>query len=145
MRIYLDMCCLKRPFDDQLDARISTETIAIDAILQACQGGDCTLLTSDALWFENSRNPNEQRKEFVTVLLAAADERFPHAAAVEARATELHAVGFGLLDALHLASAELGSADAFGTCDDDLLARAKRATLRILVLSPGDLLKEISL
>ena len=144
MRIYLDMCCVKRPFDDQLDARISAEAVAIDAVLQACQGGHCTLLTSDALRFENSRNPNEQRREVAAVLLAAAKDNIPHEPLIESRAAELQKAGIGLLDALHLASAECGSADVFSTCDDELLRRAQKAVLRIRVLSPGDLLKEIS-
>jgi predicted nucleic acid-binding protein len=144
MRIYLDMCCLKRPFDDQLDARISTETVAVDAVLHVCQENNHTLLSSDALRFENSRNPSEQRKEFAAALLAVEEESIPHTPAIEVRAAELEKAGFGLLDALHLASAESGSADVFITCDDSLLRKAQKGVLRVRVMSPGDLLKEIS-
>jgi hypothetical protein len=35
MRIYLDMCCLKRPFDDQSQPRIRLETEAVLALLAA--------------------------------------------------------------------------------------------------------------
>ncbi len=35
MRIYLDMCCLKRPFDDQAQQRIHLEREAVLALLSA--------------------------------------------------------------------------------------------------------------
>ena len=35
MRIYLDMCCLKRPFDDQSQPRIRLETEAVLSLLAA--------------------------------------------------------------------------------------------------------------
>jgi hypothetical protein len=39
MRLYLNMCCLKRPFDDQTQARIRLETEAIDAVLLLVEMG----------------------------------------------------------------------------------------------------------
>ena len=45
MLIYLDMCCLKRPFDDQSQPRIRLETEAVLALLTA---------ESDAIRFERS-------------------------------------------------------------------------------------------
>jgi len=38
-RIYLDACCLNRPFDDQTQLRIALETQAILAILSQCESG----------------------------------------------------------------------------------------------------------
>jgi hypothetical protein len=35
MRVYLDMCCLKRPFDDQSQPRIHLESEAVLALLGA--------------------------------------------------------------------------------------------------------------
>lgn len=143
MRVYLDMCCLKRPFDDQLQARINVEAMAVEAILQACRMGGVELIGSDTLRFENSRNPNQQRKEFATQVLALAKESVPHGPEVEARAAVLHAEGMRLLDALHLSSAETGGADVFCTCDDALLAKARLLSRGIRVLSPGECLGEI--
>src|SRR5438045_2450934 len=78
MRIYLDMCCLKRPFDDQSDARIQLETTALAAILVVCNRGEHELFTSDALRFENSRNPNPERQEFAERVLAQAPHDIRH-------------------------------------------------------------------
>ena len=52
MRIYLDTCCLQRPFDDQTQPRIRVEAEDLLAVLAAIEAGDCVLLTSEALEFE---------------------------------------------------------------------------------------------
>jgi hypothetical protein len=59
----------------------------------------------------------------------------------------LMALGFKNFDAFHLASAEAGHVDAFATCDDPLLAAAKRhsTSLRVRVVNPVDLVKELLL
>ena len=43
MKIYLDMCALKRPFDDQRQGRIMIETAAVTRILEAATEGTLTL------------------------------------------------------------------------------------------------------
>jgi predicted nucleic acid-binding protein len=143
MKLYLDMCCLKRPFDDQSDPRILLEAQAVETILQLCRAGQHQLVTSDALRFENSRNPNAQRKEFAeaSLSLAACDQ--PHSTALERRAAVWQNEGVGLLDALHLASAEQAGAEAFATCDDILLKRAARVSANLRVLAVLDLFKEL--
>ncbi len=144
MRIYLDMCCLKRPFDDQIQARIQLETLAVDAVLQLCREGNATLISSDALRFENSRNVHQKRRDFAAQLLALAAETVPHGPAIAQRASVLQAAGVGLLDALHIASAEAGRADVFCTCDDELLARAVQAGARVRIMSPPELMREVA-
>jgi hypothetical protein len=47
--VYLDMCCLKRPFDDQTQAPIALETTAILAILQAIEDGRLQAIRSLAM------------------------------------------------------------------------------------------------
>jgi len=143
MKLYLDMCCLKRPFDDQSDARIHLEALAVGAILQLCREAQHELITSDALLFENSRNPNAQRKEFAQASLALAAHDLPHSPAVEQQALRWQNAGIGLLDALHLASAELAGAEVFATCDDMLLRRAARVTAKLRVLAILDLFREL--
>ncbi|UKO99081.1 hypothetical protein [Nostoc sp. UHCC 0870] len=44
--IYLDVCCLNRPFDDQTQERILLETEAVRIILAHCQIGEWQLLGS---------------------------------------------------------------------------------------------------
>jgi len=39
MKIYMDVCCLNRPFDDQTQDKIRIESDAILAILSKCISG----------------------------------------------------------------------------------------------------------
>lgn len=41
--IYLDVCCLNRPFDDQTQERIRLEAEAVRLILANCQTGEYPL------------------------------------------------------------------------------------------------------
>ena len=144
MKLYLDMCCLKRPFDDQSDARIQMESLAVEAILEQCRMGQHRLVISDALRLENSRNPNEVRREAAETLLAMAVDDLPHSAELREQAKKWRDAGLELLDALHLASAELAEADCFASCDDVLLNRAKRVESKLRVLAVLDLFKELA-
>jgi predicted helicase len=68
----------------------------------------------------------------------------PHDPALEQRASVWQNAGIGLLDALHLASAEAGGADVFVTADDLLLQRAARVTTTLRVVGLLDFLREIA-
>jgi len=144
MKLYLDMCCLKRPFDDQSDARIQMETTAVAALLVLCHRGEHAMLTSQALRFENSRNPNAERQEFAMRALAEAKSDVPHGPDLERRAAVWQNAGVGLLDALHLASAESGGADVFVTADDVLLNRAARVQAGVRVVGLLEFFREIA-
>lgn len=49
LQIYLDVCCLNRPFDDQRQDRVRLESEAILLILAHCEAGgwQCFLTTDD--------------------------------------------------------------------------------------------------
>jgi predicted nucleic acid-binding protein len=66
-------------------------------------------------------------------------------AALTQRTETLMSLGFKNFDAFHLASAELAGADVFGTCDDRLMAAARRHAggLKIRVANPLDLITEV--
>ena len=49
MRIYLDVCCLNRPFDDQRQDRIHLESEAVLTILKHIESGKWKLISSDAI------------------------------------------------------------------------------------------------
>ncbi len=69
MRIYLDCCCLQRPLDDQTQPRIKVETEAVLAILASVHAGEVSLLGSEALDYETSRIPNDERRSQVTAII----------------------------------------------------------------------------
>ena len=136
MKIYMDLCALKRPFDDQTHARVRIETTAVVSILDAAASGAFALCNSAALVYENSLNPNEIRRNRAATLLGWAGEPAAPIDGVFTRAADLAAQGFGDMDALHLAFAEHLGADRFITVDDGILARSNVVKLAIPVNDP---------
>lgn len=142
MKVYLDMCAWKRPFDDQTQGRILIETTAVIRILEAANTGLMTLCNSAALVAENRRNPNRRRRERVDVLLSVIGQPTAATGATLDRAEELERLGFRSMDALHLAFAEAVQADYFVTVDDDLLARSQQVNLGVAVMDVIDFVKQ---
>jgi hypothetical protein len=144
MRTYLDLCCLKRPFDDQSQPRVHVESEAVLALLGA-PAEQAEFVRAPAHDLENEQNPLPRRAERVRQWLAALPLTDLVDASLAQRTAELIALGFKGFDALHLASAEGAAAAVFVTCDDRLLSVARRhaALLRVRVVTPVDLLAEI--
>ena len=123
---YLDLCCFKRPFDDATIERIRREAEAVAAIFDMAQAGTFKLVRSPAHDFENERNPREDRRLATRLWLDTAAVAVAASQAATDRARALTALGFGPLDALHLAFAEASAARWFVTTDDRLLKIAAR-------------------
>jgi hypothetical protein len=58
MRLYIDLSCFNRPFDDQGQERIRRETQAVFDVLRRIIEGSDTLVWSWVLSFENDNTPN---------------------------------------------------------------------------------------
>ena len=112
-RLYLDICTLCRPFDDQSQMRIRLETTAYYLILQALQAARYTMVVLERLG-------------------TAAD---CDVAAARARAENLHFRQFGIADAAHVAFAE-AAADFFISCDDRFVKKCKREKVRVPTVNP---------
>ena len=56
MLIYLDTCSLQRPFDDQSQLRVATESEAVLRATQLVEDGDLDLLASGTLRIETEQN-----------------------------------------------------------------------------------------
>jgi predicted nucleic acid-binding protein len=140
-RIYLDMCSLKRPFDDQVPPRIRREAAAVASLIERAEKGEFALVRSPALRAENARNPREDRRLAAALWLERAAVEIRHSAAVETRFRDLTNRGYPPLDALHVAYAEVAAADALVSCDDRLLALGKRDrdSLRVTIINPCEL------
>jgi predicted nucleic acid-binding protein len=106
--VYLDVCCLNRPFDDQTRERVRLESEAVLAILGRSRRGMLEMVTSEVAAFELSRIPDPIRRAEVEGLLELAARTVSLTEAVQARGVELAGLGFDALDALHLACAEAG-------------------------------------
>ena len=144
MRIYLDICSIQRPLDDQAQVRIRTETEAILGILDLCEAGSITLLSSAAHLIETQQNPYPDRREHALNVLSLASQYVPTSAQVAQRAQTYLAAGIDQLDALHLALAVAGEAAYFCTTDDRLLRRGREVdTNETLVVSPLELVRHL--
>lgn len=129
--IYLDTCCLSRPFDTQTQPRIIRETRAIMQILDCFREGYWHWLSSEVLVAEVNRASNLEQRVQIERWLSRAHQTVSIGKTEISRANQLEALGFKELDALHLACAESSNADIFLTTDDPLLRRAKRNSSRV--------------
>ena len=144
MKIYLDTCCLNRPFDDQTQPRVALESQAILSILAKCESGVFSLISSEVVKIENDRNPFPEKKAFVESVIGISASFVTVDDACVARAIELESRGFKSYDALHISIAEIAVVDYFCSCDDRLLSRAAVQTdLGVKVRSPLALAQEI--
>ncbi|MEB3214863.1 MAG: PIN domain-containing protein [Nostocales cyanobacterium 94392] len=125
-KIYLDVCCLNRPFDDQTQPRISLESEAVITIINQCQSGDWRMINSSAIIAELNQIPNIERLQNTKKLLAVAKIKIITSSLLEERTSELQKMGFSSYDAAHIASAERSQADIFLTTDDRLVKKARK-------------------
>ncbi len=144
MRIYLDVCCLNRPFDDQRQERVRLEAEAVLTILRRVESGVWELTGSEMVDFEISRLNDLERRQRVHALAGLAAIKLPVNALAQVRAQEWVGQGLKPVDALHLACAEGAGVDAFLTTDDRLLRAIRRSNLaRVQANNPLPWLNEV--
>ena len=145
LRIYLDVCCLNRPFDDQRQDRIRLEAEAVLLILGRCEAGAWQWLSSAVVEEEVNNTPSRERRARVRQMLSRSDGTTALTDVAIARAQALKTMGFRTYDALHLACAEQATVDIFLTTDDRVLRIATRHTaqLRVRVANPLAWLLEV--
>jgi predicted nucleic acid-binding protein len=144
--VYLDVCCLKRPFDDQRSARVRVETAAVAELVARAERGEIRTVRSPAHTFENDRNPREDRRLATASWLNGASLDVALTDGATARGREINELGFTPLDALHVAFAEASGAAWLATTDDRMIAlgQTHSARLRVKVANPTDLLQELA-
>ncbi|MFZ5902632.1 MAG: type II toxin-antitoxin system VapC family toxin [Chloroflexota bacterium] len=145
MKVYLDACCLNRPFDDQSQPRVRLETEAILLILEKLHQGEWEWVGSEMLSFEIRQNPDLENRQRILALTSQAHQVVETTEKILRRAEELEEAGFDPYDAIHLASAEHVKADVFLTTDDQILktANRKKSMLSFTVENPVKWLEEV--
>lgn len=134
--IYLDVCALCRPYDDQSFLRIHLETVAVQLILEAVQAGYYALARSPVHRHEIDAIPNLlERIELLTLLEESSFIPSFENERVRTRAENFVNFGIGVADAAHLAFAESTKAD-FISCDDKLLKKCAQIEIDIWTGSP---------
>lgn len=129
--VYLDVCALCRPFDEQDYARIRLETDAVNLILAKIRDGKYKLLVSPVHHKEIDAIPDTfERLELLAILDKFGEPAKVNLAAARQRAEDLYQMGFGVADAAHVAYAEHNGAD-FITCDDKLLKKCSKTIIGV--------------
>ena len=129
--VYLDVCALCRPFDDQRYVRIRLESEAVQLILETVRFKQIKLALSPVHYKEihEITDPIERHNilslfgnygEWVNVDLIKTRQR----------AESFFSSGFGVADAAHVAFSEAAGAD-FVSCDDRLLKKCWKSKLNI--------------
>jgi predicted nucleic acid-binding protein len=126
LKIYLDVCCLNRPFDDWTQERVRFEGESILNIVERMRAGQWQLVSSEAIAVELAKLRNLEKKENILKLLQLARVTIEIDEEIDLRSCQLEALGFGLYDSFHLACAEAASVDIFLSTDDRLIKNAKR-------------------
>jgi len=145
MKIYFDVCCLNRPFDDQTHDRIHLEAEAVLAIIRRVEESSWQWISSDAVAYEISNTPNEERQERLWSLESRATDSIDLTDTILQHAEAIQTLRFTSYVALHLAFASSVNADVFLSTDDKLLKRAKRypEEIKIMAANPLAWLQEV--
>lgn len=145
--VYLDACCLNRPFDDhsQPRVRLEAEAVLLTVALLIDRSADLEWLGSEVLSFELTQMPDLDRLARVRLLASGIRRVVRLDAEVVARGKSLEAAGFKPYDALHVACAERGGAGVLLTTDDRLLRLGRRLgeQLAVRVANPLEWLTEV--
>ncbi len=141
MRIYLDNCCYNRPYDDQTQIRIYTDTEAKINIQTMIKNREIELVSSYVLDYENSRNRSEQKKESISDFIIHNESFFvgsDRSTNIDLLKVAIMKTGVKEKDACHVACAIFAHCDYFITTDDRLL---KYKDKRIKLVSPCEFIK----
>jgi len=138
-KIYLDVCCLNRPFDDWTQERIRLEGEAILSIIERISTKKWQLVTSEAITVELEKMRNLEKLENILKLLEFASITISIDEEVDFRSQQLvENLGFSLYDSFHIVCAEVAQVDVLLSTDDRLLKNALRnqGVLKIAVDNP---------
>jgi predicted nucleic acid-binding protein len=145
VKIYLNVSCLNRPFDNQEQARIRLEAAAVGLILERVDEGRWRHVSSEMASLEIDAIPDPQRRARVHLLLPERDHLVMLSPAIFSRGAALELLGLKPADAPHVAAAEAAAADILLSCDDRFCRTARRHAkqLRVAVRNPLDWFDEV--
>lgn len=142
MRIYLDMCCYNRPYDDQEQLKVFLETQSKLYIQSIIKDKKLELISSYMLRYECSHNPFEMRRSAIldyidkNTFAYVGDE---HRLEIESKAAEIMKTGIKFKDACHVASAIFAQCEYFISTDKRLL---KYKSKEIKLVTPVEFIME---
>jgi len=104
MRIYLDLSCLGRPFDDQWQTRIRLETEAVAILFDRFESGAWQHVSSQMVRIEIAAMSEMENRRRVLALLPDSTDIIPLSSLIFERAESLEGLGFKPVDAVHVAA-----------------------------------------
>ena len=143
MRIYLDMCCYNRPYDDQTQLKVAMETQSKLYIQMLIKEKKLELIASYMLRYECSQNPFEMRRKAILDFIqenAVGYVGGNRKKEIEVKATEIMKAGVKFKDACHVASAIYAECEYFISTDIRLL---KYNTQEIKMVTPIEFITEM--
>ena len=120
-RIYFDLCCYNRPFDDQSLIKVWLETDAKLHIQKLVKDRKLELVWSFVLDYENSFNPFADRRERIQAWKDLAVHHCGFSTPMAEKTKSLMQLGLKQADASHIACAVLSQANYFITTDKRVL------------------------
>ena len=138
MKVYLDICCFNRPFDDQSSLIVYLETEAKLHVQELVKQGYLKLCWSFVMDYENAVNPFDEVRNRITQWKTLAQHDCELTDAIVAKAVELMSLGLRQMDASHIACAIALGADFFLTTDKKVL---NKPITEIPVMNPIDFVR----
>ena len=143
MRVYLDMCCYNRPYDDQTQLKVAFEAQAKLHIQDLIKNRRLELISSYMLRYECSNNPFPMRRDTIfdfidnNIVGYVGDDRKE---LIEKKASEIMETGVKYKDACHVAAAIYARCEYFISTDVRLL---KYQTKEIKMVTPIEFITEM--
>ena len=140
-RVYLDMCCFNRPYDDQSQLRISLETQAKIKIQEMIKDGELDLVTSYTLQYENSQNREAMRRRSIERFVVKFRKEhlgLDRDVEISEKAKQIMTMGIKEKDAYHVGSAIAGGCKYFITTDDRIL---RHKSDEIIMVNPTEFIR----
>ena len=139
-KLYLDICCYNRPFDDQTQINIRLETEAKLHIQAGIRADDYSSIWSYMHELENTANPYEEKRNAIAPWKDIAVEYCPSSDDILSVGQRIMAHGIKAKDALHLACAIESGCDYFITTDKGL---TNKSVNNIIITNPIDFLRKM--
>jgi predicted nucleic acid-binding protein len=138
MRIYLDLCCYNRPYDEQDNIIVRLESDAKLFIQGLIRDRQLELVWSSMLDYENKDNPSDEKRERIAVWKKMAVVSIRMSDTIQKTAAHLATLGIKNNDAIHIACAIEAHADYFITTDKRIL---NKPVEKIITINPLNFLE----
>ncbi|MDR1840367.1 MAG: hypothetical protein LBQ86_00360 [Holophagales bacterium] len=141
MKVYLDNCCLNRPFDEQSSLVVRLETEAKLHVQELVRQSEIQLLWSFVLDYKNAANPFDEVRNRIAEWKKRAVADCDLSDEIAVKAHELMGLGLRQMDASHVACAISLGADCFLSTDKKIL---NKPIMGVEVMNPIDFVRKYS-